>query len=483
MKRFSFLSFSGILCLVLISGCTPSQQNTPPPQKPTAPPTTSPPTTTSPSSTAATTTGTPTPATNGTGAPSSAPQTPPGNVTSDFALAKQQIETTLKQQPKDHNLRMQAAEFYMRTGHYDDAIPQLQAATKLQPDKVLAWIALGDAAAFAKKFPLSEQAYSKAAKMDPTNPFVARGRGQMLIMQQKFPEAQRVLQQGLKAHPQDIEISTALGNLYLVLNKPRDAVNVLAPIIALAADRADLHYMLGEAYERDLHIEAAIKQMQEVVRLDPTNAQAWGRLGLYQNNLTRYKEARTAIQRAIEIEPNESFFHWALGDSYLLENVSEENFTQSQREYETALKLNPKNQKALYSYGMGLSRHGQKPDLEKAVDLFLRLIDLHPADMNAHYKLYETYRRLGRTQEAEAHKAKFKVLFEKGRKQTKDLYSGASFVDTAEAHLKLGNQAMKQGNYKLAATEYQMALERDRFLDAARQGLLAAQKKQGLGAK
>lgn len=407
----------------------------------------------------------------------------PGNMTADFSLAKTQVENTIALQPKEHNLRMRAAEFYMQTGHYAEAIPHLKAATKLDPTKVLAWIALGDAAAFANQFALAEEAYATAAKKDANNPFVARGRGQMLVMQKKFSQAQKVLQQGLKANPQDIEISTALGNLYLIVGKPHEATKVLAPIVAKVSNRPDLNYMIGEAYERDLHVEAAILQMKEVVRMEPNNAMAWGRLGLYHNNLTRYLEARKALQRAIALNSNESYFFWALGDSYLLENVSDANFAQAKENYKKALELDPKNDKALYSYGMGLTRRSNKEDWAEAIPLFERLIALRPTDMNAHYKLYETYRRLGRTQEAEAHRAKFKDLFAKGRTQTRDRYAAASFRDTAEVHLKLGNKAMQEKNYALAAIEFQMALERDRNLDAARKGMLEAQKKQNLGAK
>ena len=485
-----FSPFAILLPLVL-TGCN-SQQKTPNTSTPntvavpsTAPPSaTNPPNTTAPptSATAANSpagtpsTGNPT-AVNGTAStPTSA------DMTSDFALAKRQIEATLAKQPKEHNLRMQAAEFYMKTGHYDDAIPHLQAATRLMPNRVLAWIALGDAASLTGKYPVAEQAYNKAAKLDTKNPFVVRGRGQMFLLQRKFPQAQKVLEQGLKAHPKDVEISSALGNLYLILNKPRAAVNVLAPIVSKVSNRPDLHFLLGEAYERDLHIESAILQMKEVVRLDPMNAQGWGRLGLYQNNLTRYDQARKPLQRAIELEPTESYFHWALGDSYLLENVSGANFEMARQEYEKALQLDPKNDKALYSYGMGLTRRAQKPDLEKALELFQRLIALRQSDMNAHFKLYETYRRLGRTEDAEAHRTKFKNLFAKGKTQTRDRYAAASFVDTAESHLKLGDKAMQEKNYALAAAEYELALKRDRNLDAARKGMLAAQKKQGLGA-
>jgi tetratricopeptide (TPR) repeat protein len=402
-------------------------------------------------------------------------------VTSDYDQAKKQVEATVAATPRDHNLRMQAAEFYMRTGNYPAALPHLEEATKLSPKTVLAWIALGDAATLSGKFARAAEAYNRAEKMDARNPFVARGRGQMLILQQKFTEARKVLETGVKQFPDDIELRTALGNLYLILNKPRLTIETIRPIIGKTSNRPDLHYMLGDAYERDLHIETAIVHMLETVRLDPNNAEAWGRIGLYHINLTRYKQAREPLRKAIALQPREAHFYWALGDSYLLDNSEPDHFARAKELYRKALELAPKNEKALYSYGMGLTRFGDKKDLAEAVEIFRRLIALHPSDMNAHYKLYETYRRLGRLQEAEAHKARFKDLFAKGRTQTRTLYAAAAFKDTAEAHLALGRKAMAAKNYALAAKESELALERDRTLEAARKGLREAQKALGVG--
>src|SRR5205085_10365830 len=104
--------------------------------------------------------------------------------------------------------------------------------------------------------------------------------------------------------------------------------------------------------------------------------------------------------------------------------------------YRKALQLDPRNEKALYSYGMALTRRGNPEDLRAAIPLFQRLIKLKPIDTNAYYKLYESYRRLGMNKEAQAHRAKFRVLFEKGRQQTFDKYAADAYVDTAEAHLK-----------------------------------------------
>src|SRR5262249_52981336 len=148
-------------------------------------------------------------------------------------------------------------------------------------------------------------------------------------------------------------------------------------------------------------------------------------------------------------------------DSYLLDSSDPANVQRGIDLYHQALKLNPHNDKVLYSCAMALTRRGKPGDLEEAVELFNRLVGLNPNDMNSHYKLYETYRRLGREREAGAHLAKFQVLFEKGRRQTVENYQRASFADTPAIHLRFGQQALAQHNYDLAAREFRFALERD----------------------
>jgi Flp pilus assembly protein TadD len=396
----------------------------------------------------------------------------------DYSVAKQQIEETLKAQPRSYDLQMQGSEFYMRAGDYSAAIPHLQAAVVLKPHVPIVWIALGDANALSGHFSAAQKSYDQSRYLLPHNPQLVRAQGQLFVLERKWPEARRTLEDGLKRYPKDTEVRTVLGNLYLILNRPRDAARVIRPALEREPDRPDLHYMLGEAEERDLHIEAAIREMRETVRLQPTNAEAWGRIGLYQNNLTRYKEAREPLERAIALAPNESHYYWAMGDSYLLDTGDPANFDRAADLYRKALKLDPRNEKALYSFGMALTRRGRPQDLQEAVDLFHRLVTLNPIDMNAHFKLAETYRRLGRTAEAQAEQAKFQVLFAKGRHQTRSLYASVAFRDTAAAHVSLARKAMTEGDYTLAATEFSHALERDGSLTEARHGLEEAKRRQ-----
>ncbi len=411
-----------------------------------------------------------------------APAQPQGPTPAEYKAATTEVEKTIKAKPTDFSLRMQAAQFYMTAGDHPAAIPHLQAASKLNPKAVVPWIALGDASSISGKYPAALRAYDAAEKIEPGNPFALRGRGQMLVMQKKFQEARQVLQAGLKLHPEDNEIRTSLGNLWLVLNRPREASAVLEPAVKAAPERADLRFLLADAYERDLHLETALKELREAVRIEPSMVEAWGRIGLYLINLTRYKEAREPLQRAIDLNPGESHYHWALGDSYLLDVSDKGNFERAATLYQKALELNPNNVKALYSYAMGLNRRDQPNDMVQAAGYFERLVKLQPNDMNSFYKLSEIYSRLGKPEKATANRHKFQVLYEKGRKQTKGLYTKASFIDTAVAQLKLARKARELGDLTLAATHYGFALERDPKLAAAAKELADVQAKLAKGA-
>lgn len=380
-----------------------------------------------------------------------------------------QVEDAIRQSPKKLSYRMQAAQFYMNQGRYPAAIVHLKVATSLSDDP-LGWIALGDAAMLSKQFALAQKAYDQVARLEPDSARFIHGQAQLWVAQERFKKAGQLLERGVQKHPDDVDLRAALGNLYLVVNKPRRAVETLEPAVKLAPGRADLFLLLGDAHERNLHLRASIDALREAVRLEPRMSEAWGKLGQNLVNTTQYVEARKPLLQAITHEPTNSYYYWALGDSYLFDTSDPKNEEKAHKLYQQALSLDPKNPKALYSYGMALYRRAGPGDLEKAAGLFQRMLAIKATDMNVQYKLYEIYKALGRPKDSQRHLAAYKDLFGKGQKQTRRLYSEASFLDTAEIHVDLAKAARKKGNLTLALTEYDLALERDPDLAAAKQG-------------
>ncbi len=396
-----------------------------------------------------------------------------------FEDVQTKIEGALKSSPNSYSLEMGTARFYMNAERYKEAIPHLQKATRLT-DRVFPWIALGDSATLSGQFDLAKQAYQRAIQLDPGNSRVMRGIGQLYIAQQKFDQAQKYFEECVKKYPQNTKLRTSLGNLYIVQNKPVKAIEALEPVVKAEPTNAEAHGFLGEAYARNLHLEAAIKEYEIVTKLDPKDPVAFGRIGLYNVNLTRYAQAREPLNKAIQLDPMDAHYYWALGDSWLLESPDDLHFEKASQLYRQALNLSPNNEKALYSFAMGLSRRGTPEHLKEAIVYFDRLIKINPNDMNANFKAAEAHRLLGHTEEARKYQAKFRALFDKGRAQNRELYRKAAFKDTPASYMSLAKKAMESKKYELAITYYQAALQRDDTLTEAKRGILEAQNRSGL---
>jgi tetratricopeptide (TPR) repeat protein len=319
-------------------------------------------------------------------------------------------------------------------------------------------------------------AYQRARRLAPAEPLVDRGLGQLLIREGRLEAARVLLARAVERHPENVELRLALGNLYLVMRRPALAVQVLQPAAAAAPGSADVHYLLGQAHEANLHIQAALKEQQAAVAADPTFAEAYGRIGIYLIDLTRYAEARPPLQQAIQLNPRESHYYWALGDAYLLDAADPANPERAIRLYRRALEIDPSNSEALMSLALALTRRGAPGDPQAAAALLERLTRLEPGNTSAFYKLYEIETQLGQTAAARQALSRFRALESRGRSQTAHRYQMVSFVDTASAHLRLGQRYLSEGRTGLAAAEFRLALQRDPQMTSAREGLARAQR-------
>jgi tetratricopeptide (TPR) repeat protein len=391
-----------------------------------------------------------------------------------------QVEQVIKQQPNNYDLRLQAASFYMRGGQYAAAIPHLQAATGLRPREVFAWIGLGDAQALAGKLKDARTAYERALFIAPKEPLVYRGLGELYLHEKQFEKAKQTFLKGLNVNPASLELLLSLGNLLVMMDDAPLAVKYLKKAVELAPNDAEAHYLLGEAYERNRHLNAALKENLIALRLNPSLTEAYGRVGLYNIKLTRYKEARTYLQKAIELNPHESHYYWAMGDAYFFDVTEPKRYDKAIELYQKALSLNPNNTNALFSIGMALSRRGRKEDLRRAIpylERFAQIIPEGPEEIQPYYLLSEAYRRLGDQKQAQ----KYRELFQQSKSRRKvrlaRVFTTKSFLDTAEAHVRLGNRYLKEGNVQMALKEFQFALERNPNLPAAKEGLKKAQER------
>jgi len=77
------------------------------------------------------------------------------------------------------------------------------------------------------------------------------------------------------------------------------------PESAIAADRDsfDAHFLLAKVYTRKSDPEAAMRQYQEAIRVNPRSADAQFNLGFVYFSQKRYEEARNQYEKVVELNP------------------------------------------------------------------------------------------------------------------------------------------------------------------------------------
>jgi cytochrome c-type biogenesis protein CcmH len=90
--------------------------------------------------------------------------------------------------------------------------------------------------------------------------------------------------------------------------------------------------------------EARIRQLQEALRRDPDNHQAWFELGQLNLQFEQFSDAAAAFRRAMELQPNNSSYQNYLGLAQLfVATRGHQPLTEAERHFRRALELEPGN--------------------------------------------------------------------------------------------------------------------------------------------
>jgi adenylate cyclase len=178
--------------------------------------------------------------------------------------------------------------------------------------------------------------------------------------------------------------------------KERRAIQYVATANVQAYD----YYLRGRKYfyawnRRDSL--RAIDMYERAIARDPKYAAAWAGLSdayvmrhrFLDANLEHVAHAMDASERALQMDPDSAEAHASRG---LALYVSKQ-FKQAERQFETAMMLNPNLLEAYFMYGMICSSLG---NFEKAAWLYLRAAEVSPADYLPLVYLCQAYSELGR---------------------------------------------------------------------------------------
>ncbi len=283
---------------------------------------------------------------------------------SDYATqAIEQYKLALSADPNSTMLQDGLADLYFRVGRIREAVQVAQDQTKKSPDDVEAhrllgriyFRSLGDMqnGQQAQMLGLATTEYETLVRLEPNstedhlllgqlyelNHDSAKAEAQfkaaqaqdagseesMLNLARLYTEQgdlQRVVTTLSAVPPEDrsARIELALGGTYDQLHKPKEAAAAYQRALDDDGDNLDAQRGLANALLADGQLDAAMKQLQQIVLAEPQDAQSYihiseiqRRQGDYDTALVTIKKAKALVPESLELSYNEALIYDSLG--------------------------------------------------------------------------------------------------------------------------------------------------------------------------
>lgn len=222
-------------------------------------------------------------------------------------------------------------------------------------------------------------AHREAIRLDPEDPEAHLNLGNALLQDEQFDEAFRALRCAVDLRPGFVEaIKTLAPALYR--HRTREArhevVVLYRRLRELEPDELEHRNSLGVALQAAGEMDAAVAELEEVVRQDPDHAPARNNLGIMYRTMRRPHDGIAHLRRALELAPEGITERYNLAFSLLELGRVEE----ADQLIEEVLERDPEQVDALLA--QGLSRHRTCRPRE-AIESFRRVLEYQPGHLPA----------------------------------------------------------------------------------------------------
>ncbi len=316
---------------------------------------------------------------------------------------------------------------YLEAGQYNRAVPEFEAAIKLDADFIGAHCALCRAYLEQDELEKASTLVTAALKLDATHQ-PARllcntitqayyDRGKEYLNTERYTEAVSTFQKALtfdadlegNSQVSDIEnkhIYAHLGAAYIRLKAYQEAIDALQSAIALDADLVDAHYNLGYAYVEQGYYDKAIPHLERAIVIAPNLKRTHYNLARAHRELGNLEAATHAITETLRLDPNYQRAHelansikqahYNRGITYL----NDERYSEAITAFQNAITLDPDFTTAHYNLGLTYLKMEIYP---RAVDALQKTITLDRSYKAAHHALALAYlgqQELGKARDA-----------------------------------------------------------------------------------
>lgn len=333
-----------------------------------------------------------------------------------FPKALDQLDKALKTAPGDEELLTQKQQLYLKANQVDKALEVARQLIATNPDEPRYRVQLGQIYENNQQLPDALKVYQETEGLFPGDPVVQLSLAEYyrktkneekqqeylrkaIVNKELDPETQiglllpylqdmaqdssrrtegvEIAEQLATQHPKDARIQLFYGELLQMTGKDEAASGQYRKVVELDPSKFPAWQQLMFSYTAPKDADSLIAVSERALRLFPTQAIAHYLNGIGYQNKKNYKSSAKAIQRGIDLQPEENTellaqMYVSLGDTY---NFMKD-YTQSDSAYETALRLDDRNATVLNNYAYYLSV--RKTRLKDAEAMSKKSLEIRP---------------------------------------------------------------------------------------------------------
>ena len=200
----------------------------------------------------------------------------------------------------------------------------------------------GEAAFQAGKYVEARQIFEKYSQDKPNNPWGHYMLGLSESRGGDSKKAETAFEEALRLDPDHMKSLLNLSRMWIENGRFDDAIVKLTRAEEVDPKSAEVHRLLGRAYNGLHKNDEAINAYRLAMTLDPKDAWSMNNLGLILLKQEKFDEAATLFAKAVELRKDVPTFHNNLGMA--LEHTGQ--FSAAASEYKGALTADPGHEKA-----------------------------------------------------------------------------------------------------------------------------------------
>lgn len=331
---------------------------------------------------------------------------------------------------------------YLEAGQYSRAVPEFEAAVKLDPNFIGAHSALCRAYLEQNELESASTAVAAALKLDANyQPALLlygtiieayHDRGKAHLADREYTEAIAAFQKAIAlaadldnnsqdAHPENTHIYVHLGAAYIGMKAHQNAIEALQHAIAQDADLVDAHYNLGYAYVEQGTYDQAIPHLERAIAIAPHLKRAHYNLARAYRESGNLEAATNAITETLRLDPDYQRAH-ELADTIKQEHynrgityLNDERYSEAATALQNAITLDSDFATAHYNLGLAYLKMETYP---RAVSSLEKTIALDPNHKAAHHALALSYlgqQELGKARDAAKEALKIDANYQPAR--------------------------------------------------------------------